>query len=204
MLKIGLTGGIASGKSTICQLFSGYDIEIIDADIIAHQLVKSGQTCLDKIIDVFGKHVLLANGELDRAQMRELIFSDRNAKQQLEGILHPNIRQQLLKQSEDVLSPYCILSIPLLIEADMLSLVDRVLIVDVDEKKQIDRVCQRDNVSSTQAQAIINSQISAAQRKSIADDIIINNDSQDNLALKVANLHKKYLQLVNDQAIGCQ
>ncbi|MBL4638741.1 MAG: dephospho-CoA kinase [Proteobacteria bacterium] len=132
MLKIGLTGGIASGKSTVCQLFSALGIEIIDADIIARQLVEPAQPCLKKIIQTFGNHVLLENGELDRAQLRQLIFADEKAKQELENILHPNIRQQLIKLSDDVSSPYCILSIPLLVETDMTALVDRILVINIE------------------------------------------------------------------------
>mgnify|MGYP000075881967 CR=1 FL=1 len=203
MLKIGLTGGIASGKSTACQLFSALGIEIIDADIIARELVEPNQPCLKQIIQTFGKQVLLANGALDRAQLRQLIFSNKGAKQQLEGILHPNIRKQLIKQSEKVVSPYCILSIPLLIEANMIPLVDRVLVVDIAPEEQLQRVCQRDNISTSQAKAIISSQSSASQRKSLANDIIDNNKSPESLDLVVTQLHKKYLDIANNISTGC-
>lgn len=197
MMKVGITGGIASGKSTICQLFSDNDIDIIDADFIALQLVQPGQDCLNRVVQTFGSQVLLENGELNRPEMRQLIFSDSIAKQQLENILHPEIRRQLQTQSKYASSPYCILSIPLLIEADMLSLVDRVLVVDVDKKKQVERVCQRDNISLSQAQAIIDSQVSSSQRQAIADDIIINNTSKEKLTKEVAKLHKRYLEIAN-------
>ncbi|OUR65519.1 dephospho-CoA kinase [Methylophaga sp. 42_25_T18] len=204
MLKIGLTGGIASGKSTVCQLFSAHGIEVIDADIIARQLVEPDQPCLKTIIQTFGKKVLFENGDLDRAQLRQLIFADDNARQQLESILHPRIRQQLIKLSDDATSPYCILTIPLLIEANMIPLVDRVLVIDLELTEQLNRVCQRDNISPLQAKAIISSQSSASQRNSVADDIINNNNSPESLTELVSQLHKKYLDIVNTMTTGCQ
>lgn len=197
MLKVGLTGGIASGKSTLCRLFSDLGIDIIDADIIARQLVKPNQPCLNNIIRSFGDKFLLQNGELDRAQLRQYIFSNPKAKQQLEDILHPNIREQLILQSDKASSPYCIISIPLIVEANMIDLVDSVLVIDIAAKEQLKRLCQRDDISLSQANAIIASQCSSAQRKSIADDIIDNNKNPKYLNLAVAQLHKKYLDLAN-------
>jgi len=195
MLKIGLTGGIASGKSTVCQLFSKYGIPIIDADIIARQLVEPDQTAYNEIINVFGTQACLSNGELDRQYLRQLIFSDDGAKQQLEAILHPRIRQQLIQQSDIQHSAYCILAIPLLIESNMTSLVDRVLVIDIDETHQLNRLCKRDAISAPDAQLIINSQASRQQRLANADDIISNNHSAQQLEEIVANLHNKYLSL---------
>ena len=192
MLKIGLTGGIASGKSTVCDLFSQHNIPIIDADVIAKELVEPNQAALKEIVALFGDDILLNNGTLDRKQLRQLIFSDPEAKRQLEDILHPRIRQQLIQQSSRLSAPYCILVIPLLLEANMLDLVDRVIVVDTDETQQIKRICQRDNISSIDAQAIISSQATIKQRLAIADDIISNNTSIESLALLVDKLHKKY------------
>lgn len=204
MLKVGLTGGIASGKSTVSQLFSDLGIDIIDADLIARQLVEPGQYCLDEITQTFGEKVLLNNGELDRQQLRQLIFSDPEAKQQLEIILHPKIRQQLITQSDNSSSPYCILSVPLLIEAKMTSLVNRILVIEIGADEQLKRLCQRDNISHTQALDIVAAQGSSQQRTSIANDIIINNNSPAELNAKVQNLHEKYLQLAKTISIGCQ
>ncbi|MBE9532877.1 MAG: dephospho-CoA kinase [Proteobacteria bacterium] len=192
MLKVGLTGGIASGKSTVCDLFSQHNIPIIDADVIAKELVEPNQAALKEIVILFGDDILLNNGSLDRKQLRQLIFSDPEAKRQLEDILHPRIRQQLIQQSSRLSAPYCILVIPLLLEANMLDLVDRVIVVDTDETQQIKRICQRDNISSIDAQAIISSQATIKQRLAIADDIISNNTSIESLALLVDKLHKKY------------
>jgi dephospho-CoA kinase len=204
MLKVGLTGGIASGKSTVSQLFSTLGIDIIDADLIAHQLVEPGQDCLDKITQTFGENFLLNNGELDRHQVRQLIFSDPEAKQQLEAILHPKIRQQLIIQSDNSSSPYCILSVPLLIEAKMTSLVNRILVIEIGPDEQLKRLCQRDNISDSQAIDIVEAQSSSQQRTSMADDIIINNNSLEKLNVVVGSLHKKYLDLAKTISIGCQ
>jgi dephospho-CoA kinase len=204
MLKVGLTGGIASGKSTVSQLFSTLGADIIDADLIAHQLVEPGQDCLEKIIQTFSKKILLNNGELDRQQLRQVIFSDPEAKQQLEAILHPKIRQQLITQSDNSSSPYCILSVPLLIEAKMTSLVNRILVIEIDADEQLKRLCQRDDISNSQAVDIVAAQSSSQQRTSMADDIIINNNSPEELNLEVENLHKKYLDLAKTISTGCQ
>ena len=195
MLKIGLTVGIASGKSTVCQRFTELGITVIDADIIARQLVEPGQTCLEQIVTLFGPEILHANGQLDRGQLRELIFTNAQAKQQLEQILHPAIRQQLLEQSNNIDSAYCILSVPLLIESNMTTLVDRVLVIETTNEKQVQRVCTRDGVTAEQAKAIINSQCSPTQRKQVADDIIINDQATEPLIELVSELHKKYLKM---------
>ena len=197
MLKIGLTGGIASGKSTICQLFSDRGINIIDADIIARQLVEPHQSCLTQIVQSFGTQILLDTGELDRSQLRRLVFADLKMKHQLEKILHPRIRQQLIIQSNAALSPYCMVCIPLLIESNMFELVDRVLVIETSVDTQLDRVCKRDNTSLQQAKKIIASQSTRHQRANIADDIINNNHSAENLNIIVKKLHEKYLDLAN-------
>jgi len=204
MLKIGLTGGIASGKSTVCRLFSQYGIPIIDADVIARQLVEPKQEAYNEIIRTFGNDICLPNGELNRQHLRKLIFSDGNAKLQLERILHPRIRLQLFQQSNVLNAPYCILAIPLLIEAEMTELVDRVLLIDIDLPLQLTRLCERDNISVGDAKLIINSQVNRQQRLSCADDIIANNNGTENLKKQVDELHKKYLSLANNSPSSCQ
>tara|TARA_R110002050_G_scaffold9504_1_gene32878 strand:- start:18130 stop:18765 length:636 start_codon:yes stop_codon:yes gene_type:complete len=204
MLKIGLTGGIASGKSTVCRLFAQYDIPIIDADVIARQLVEPQQAAYKEIIRTFGHQICLSNGELNRQHLRQLIFSDDKAKQQLELILHPRIRMQLLQQSNALHSPYCILAVPLLIEANMTQLVDRVLLIDIDLPLQLTRLCERDNITVDDAQLMINSQTSRQQRLVAADDIITNNNGLDNIKKNVENLHNKYLSLANNSLSSCQ
>lgn len=204
MLKIGLTGGIASGKSTVCRLFAQYGTPIIDADIIARQLVEPKQEAYNEIIHTFGDDICLPNGKLNRQHIRQLIFSDDNAKQRLEMILHPRIRMQLIQQSTALNTPYCILAIPLLVEANMAGLVDRVLVIDIDLSLQLARLCERDNLPVDDAQLIINSQVSRQQRLACADDVIANNTSPETLKKQVDFLHKKYLSLANNSPSSCQ
>ncbi len=204
MLKIGLTGGIASGKSTVCRLFAQYGVPIIDADIIARQLVEPKQEAYNEIVRTFGDTTCLPNGELNRQYLRQLIFSDDKAKQRLEMILHPRIRMQLIQQSTALNAPYCILAIPLLVEANMAGLVDRVLVIDIDLSLQLSRLCERDNMPVHDAQLIISSQVNRQQRLACADDVIANNNGPENLKKQVDKLHKKYLALVNKSPSSCQ
>ena len=198
MLKIGLTGGIASGKTTICNMFSQLTIPIIDADIIAYELVEPNKDAYIKIVQLFGRDILQKDNALNRKKLRKLIFSDPIAKKQLEAILHPQIRQQLQRQSTQQPAPYCILAIPLLIEANMIDLIDRVLVIDTDESLQINRLCQRDNMSTNEAHTIISSQSGRKEKLAVADDVVINSGSIDALRITINELHKKY------SAISCQ
>lgn len=193
--KVGLTGGIASGKSTVTDLFSGLGVTVIDADVIARELVVVGSTCYQQIVAVFGPEMLLEDGNLDRKKLRQLIFSDPAAKQQLENILHPVVRRELIRRADQSISPYCILSVPLLLEADMTDLVDRILVIDVAESIQLERLRQRDQLNDTDASAMISSQRSRQQRLTIADDVISNDVSLTELADIVSKYHQKYLQL---------
>ncbi|MFW5425718.1 MAG: dephospho-CoA kinase [Methylophagaceae bacterium] len=200
MLKIGLTGGIASGKSTVCALFKRYEVPIIDADTIARQLVESNEDAYAEIIQNFGQSILQKNKAINRKKLRQIIFSDPTAKQVLENILHPKIRQQLILKSQQQYSSYVILDIPLLIESKMVDLVDRVLVIDINPDLQRSRLQQRDDISSGQAQIMINTQSSQDQRLAQADDIIDNNNDASTLSKQVELLHKKYIKLSN----GCQ
>lgn len=200
MIKVGLTGGIASGKSTVCQLFNNLGIVIIDADIIARELVEVGKPCYQAIVESFGHQVVKEKGVLNRQYLHQLIFSNPTAKQQLEQILHPAIRQQLLEQAKLVQSPYCILAIPLLVEANMVGLVDRVIVIDVNPETQLQRLVTRDGMTPIQAQLIINTQCSRMDRLAIADDVIDNNKSADELVKIVDQLHAKYLKLAKNHS----
>lgn len=196
MLKIGLTGGIASGKTTVCNLFADSGIHIIDADVIARQLVEPNQPCLTEIEQQFGSQYLSANGELDRAQLRKIIFNDPEAKSKLENILHPNIRKQMLIQANAVESPYVIFCVPLLIESNMHTLVDRVLVIHASEQTQLERLCKRDQIELELAQNMLRAQLTNEQRLSHADDIIENETDAKQLAEKVKQLHNQYLNTV--------
>lgn len=204
MLKIGLTGGVASGKSTVCRLFSQRGVTIIDADDIARELVEIDQPCYLNIVNAFGPAFLLKNRQLDRAKLRHFIFSDLAAKQQLEMILHPPIRQQLIERSQVVQSPYCILAIPLLIEANMTDCVDRILVIDTTKQNQLDRLCKRDHISLALANNMISQQSSHQQRLALADDVIANDSTIQHLEKVVSQHHEKYLNLANSSSNGCQ
>lgn len=193
MLKIGLTGGIGAGKSTVAALFNAYGVPIMDADLIAHQLTQTGQAALAEIVCVFGESILHENGALNRAQMRNLVFSNPDKKQQLEAILHPLIYAQMQAQIDLLDCPYCIVCVPLLIENQKTAFVDRVLVVDCPESVQIQRVMQRNGLSLAQIQAIMATQVSRAERLKSADDILDNSSATRSLAPQVKKLHNSYL-----------
>lgn len=195
MLVIGLTGGIGSGKSTVSDLFRKLGVAIIDTDIIARDLVQPGEDALHEIIHTFGSSILQTDGQLDRKQLGQITFSDTSSRKQLEAILHPRIRQAMLAQLNAVTGPYAIVVIPLLFESAQQSTVDRILVVDCDENTQIQRVKKRDQRSEQQIKNIIQSQTSRKNRLAHADDVIVNNDSHEELAQQVAQLHQKYLKL---------
>ena len=195
MLKIGLTGGIASGKSTVCNIFSQLGVAVIDADEIARELVEIGKPCYLDIINTFGTAFLSKNQQLDRAKLRQLIFSDHLAKLELETILHPSIRRELLELSNKVESVYCILAIPLLIETNMDTAVDRILVIDITEKNQLERLCKRDHLAPTLANNMIHQQSTRSQRLAMADDVITNNTGVQKLENSIKLLHETYLKI---------
>jgi dephospho-CoA kinase len=195
MLKIGLTGGIGCGKSTVARLFSELDTPVIDADEIAHHLVEKGQPALKRIAQEFGQTILNEDGTLNRSTLKDLVFSDSRHKQTLEAILHPLIYQTIQSEIENISASYCIICIPLLIETDKIRSVDRVLVVDCPVETQIKRVETRDRLSIEQIKAILENQVSRAVRISQADDIIDNSEIETGLAEQVKKLHNLYLSL---------
>ncbi|MCD9472275.1 dephospho-CoA kinase [Photobacterium phosphoreum] len=192
---IGLTGGIGSGKTTVANLFGDYGIDLIDADIIARDVVAIGSRGLCRIIEKFGNSILLNDGNLDRSQLRAAIFSDPHLKNWLNQLLHPLIREQMLADIDRATSPYCLLIVPLMVENNLQTLTDRLLVVDVDQQTQIMRTQQRDNVSLEQIKNILAAQASRQQRLDAADDIICNNGDNQALLTQVAQLHQHYLAL---------
>lgn len=192
---IGLTGGIGSGKTTVANLFGDYGIDLIDADIIARDVVAIGSVGLARIVEKFGSSILLADGNLDRSQLRAAIFSDPHLKNWLNQLLHPLIREQMLADIDRATSPYCLLIVPLMVENNLQTLTDRLLVVDVDQQTQIMRTQQRDNVSLEQIKNILAAQASRQQRLDVADDIICNNGDNQALLTQVAQLHQHYLAL---------
>ena len=198
-MRIGLTGGIASGKTTVCSLFAELGIDIIDADLAARQVVEPGQAALQEIVRQFGSGMLNADGRLDRQQMRQRIFSMPASRATLEAIIHPRVRELMLLQAEESHSAYCILCIPLLVENQLQSMVDRVLVIDVETAIQKTRLVARDASQPDQVDAILAVQASRAQRLAAADDVIENNRDRAHLEPQVAALHLKYLQLFGHQ-----
>ncbi|MEZ9720804.1 dephospho-CoA kinase [Vibrio splendidus] len=193
---IGLSGGIASGKTTVANLFNEhFNIDIVDADIVAREVVAVGSDGLKQITDHFGEAILLEDGALNRSKLRELIFSDPTEKQWLNDLLHPMIRNKIDSDLSKVTSPYALLVAPLLVENQMQGMADRVLIVDVPKEVQIERTMSRDNVSKEQVTSILKSQASREQRLAVADDVIKNHTKNQELLPQITDLHQKYLAI---------
>ncbi|WP_318402426.1 dephospho-CoA kinase [Photobacterium leiognathi] len=199
-LVIGLTGGIGSGKTTVANLFADtYGIDIIDADIVAREVVEPNTFGLNAIIEKCGKEILLEDGTLNRAKLRDAIFSQPELKTWLNNLLHPLIREKMQQDINQSQSPYCLLVVPLMVENNLQTMTNRLLVVDVDEQVQIQRTQQRDNVSIKQIKNILASQASREQRLDAADDVITNNGDNKALVSQVEQLHLQYLKMSQDQ-----
>lgn len=193
-LKIGLTGGIASGKSTVADMFAELGIPVIDTDVIARDLVMPGLPALAEIRERFGEGVIDGSGNLDRAAMRKLVFSNDQARRDLEAILHPRIGAETRRQSAEANGPYQVIVVPLLLESQLRQFVDRVLVVDCSEETQIRRLTARDTESAEQARRILAAQASRQDRLAIADDVIRNDRDLAHLRDQVLQLDRKYRQ----------
>ena len=201
MYVVAITGGIGSGKTTIANQFAALGIEVVDADLIAREVVAPGTPALAAIVNHFGAEMLTEQGLLDRRALRERIFSDPAAKFWLNALLHPIIRSEMLRQCAAVSSPYCLLVVPLLVENRLTELADRVLVIDVDEATQIERTCHRDGVSREQVQAILASQASRTERLAMADDVLDNQSGTTETILeRILALHETYLAFASQQA----
>ena len=196
---IGLTGGIASGKTTVANLFHDlYGIEIVDADIVAREVVEPGGEGLKAIEERYGSNILLADGTLNRAKLREYIFTSDEEKTWLNQLLHPMIRRKMRADMTKVSSPYALLVIPLMVENNLKNLTNRVLVVDVDEQTQRQRTMDRDQVPVEQVDSILAAQASRSQRLAIADDVIENNATNEELLPQITELHQKYLEMCRE------
>jgi dephospho-CoA kinase len=195
ILRIALTGGIGSGKSTVTSIFEQLGVPVIDSDIISRDIVKPGSICLNKIIQEFSKNILTDNGTLDRKKLRSIVFNNNEKRRKLENILHPAIFEEIDNQVNKVDFPYCLIVIPLLTETNMMDNFDRVLVIDVPENVQLQRASQRDNTSIENIEKILKSQSSRQQRLQFADDVIDNNLTLDKLRDEVSDLHKKFIAL---------
>ncbi len=194
-LTIGLTGGIASGKSAVAQAFEHLGVPVLDADRVSREIVIPPSVTLDAIVSEFGSDFLQADGTLDRRRLRVHAFADADARRRLEQITHPAIRQRLRRWRDSQTAPYCVLAAAILLESGMATLVDRVLVVDTPENVQKTRLAARDNVSATLADQMISAQLSRTERLARADDVIENTSSLEQLRAQVARLHSQYLNL---------
>ena len=194
-LRVGLTGGIASGKSTVADRFAELGASVIDTDVIAREVVGPGQPALDEIRTAFGPDVIGADGSLDRRALRRVVFADAAQRRALEAIVHPRIRAETLRQAEAADGPYQLIVVPLLAESPLLQAVDRVLVVDCSETTQIARLMQRDTESEDHARQMLAAQSSRATRLSVADDIISNDGNLEDTLQQVDRLDAVYRSL---------
>lgn len=197
MFTVALTGGIASGKSTVERRFALRGVGIIDADILAHEVVAPGTPGLAEIVEAFGDGVLAADGSLDRKAMRERVFADADARRRLEGIVHPRVRHAMQEALGNMRGSYCLVVIPLFVESGEYGWVDRVLVVDVDRQTQIDRLLRRDGITPELAEAMLDAQATREQRLAMADDVIDNTSDLETLDAAIDALHEKYLVLAD-------
>ena len=194
-LRVGLTGGIASGKSTVADLFADLGVPVIDTDVIAREVVAAGEPALEDIRHEFGDDVFDKNGELDRAAMRQIVFSDDDARRRLEAILHPRIQAAAVEQAGRVGGRYQLVVVPLLTESPIREFVDRILVVDCEESTQIRRLMARDAESEGQARRILVAQASRDERLKVADDVVHNDGDLAATLEQVKTLHHQYLAL---------
>jgi len=200
-LIVGLTGGIGCGKSAASQFFSELGIDVIDTDVISQRLTQPVGAAIPLIQEEFGKNFITADNALDRSKMRQLVFSNDNARLKLENILHPLILQETLLHIEQSHSPYIILVVPLLLEnSEYRALVQRILVIDCEEEQQLRRTMSRSQLSEQQVKAIMAAQVSRETRLQSADDVIVNNQDSAHLRTQVLQLHHTYLLLSQDLA----
>lgn len=192
---VALTGGIGSGKTTIANAFAARGIDVVDADVIARQVVEPGQPALNAIRKKFGEEVILPDGMLNRAALRQRIFTVPEEKTWLNALLHPLIQAETQRQLAITTSPWCLWVVPLLVENNLQHLANRVLVVDVDRDTQLSRTMARDGVTREQAEHILAAQVTRERRLAVADDIIDNGGSPDAVAARVALLDRRYRQL---------
>ncbi len=193
-LRIGLTGGIASGKSTVAGLFAALGVPVIDTDQVARDIVQPGSPALAAIVERFGSAVLHADGQLDRRALRSLVFANAQARADLEALTHPAIQAETAARSARAGGHYQLIAVPLLAEKSLKSRYDRVLVIDCDPELQRRRLVVRDGSTLAEAQAILDAQASRAQRLALADDVIVNTGEIRDLATQVEALHEKYLK----------
>ena len=196
-LKIGLTGGVASGKTTVSDFFKGLGISVIDADVISHEVTQPDGSAFEEIISSFGSNILDENGLIDRKKMRSIIFDDASKKEMLERIIHPKVREEMFDSMSKSNDHYLIVSVPLLVETGMNQMMDRTLVVDCSEETQIERLIHRDKITLDEAKSILRNQTSRSNRLKAADDLIVNekNVTLNELEKEVLELNERYSKL---------
>jgi len=195
MLKIGLTGGVASGKSAAARRFAALGVPVVDADDLAREAVAPGSDGLRAVVEAFGPDILAADGSLDRRRMRQRVFGDSGARRRLEAIVHPRVRVLLDDRLAALQAPYAIVAVPLLVESGLAAEMDRVLVVDAPEQLQIRRLMERDGETESGAQRMLEAQAGRSERLAAADDIIVNDGTLEQLDASVRHQHRRYLAL---------
>jgi len=193
MIRIGLTGGIGSGKSAVARRFTELGVPVIDADAVARAVVEPGEPAYFQIVAQFGRDILAGDGRIDRAALRRQVFENPDKRRQLEAIVHPHVRAEMEQRVAEIDAPYCVLMIPLLLETGLTDRVDRVLVVDADDEQRVSWIRQRDGLDEAQIAAIMAAQVSRAERLAAADDCICNDGSIADLERQVDRLHRDYL-----------
>jgi len=198
VFRVGLTGGIASGKSTVAGFFGELGADVIDTDAISREQVAPGTPALARIVERFGQGVLTPEGALDRRRLRAIVFADPASRRDLEAILHPPIRAEALARAAASGAAYAMLVVPLLFESGFHRLVDRTLLVDCPESQQIERLMARDGLTGAEARAMLAAQMTRGQRQRLADDCIDNAGTLASTRSRVRELHERYLQLATN------
>ncbi len=198
MLRIALTGGIASGKTTVSDLFAELGVPVIDADVAARAVVAPGSAGLQQLVELFGSAIVQENGELNRRLLRERIFADNHARARVNALLHPLIRHHMQQTAATFQTPYCLYVIPLLLETGQADEYDRVVVVHADRATRIARLCQRDQINVAAAEAILAAQSSDEQRLAIADHVIDNDGDRAHVQSQVLQLHQQFLLLATE------
>ncbi|MEE8249137.1 MAG: dephospho-CoA kinase [Gammaproteobacteria bacterium] len=202
MFRVGLTGGIASGKTTVAALFTDLGAGLVDTDRVAREVVAAGEPGLEAIVEAFGADILLDSGDLNRSALRAIVFGDPDERRKLEALLHPLIRARTLAQLEALEAPYAVVVVPLLVETDFAQFVDRVLVVDCPRELQLERLVRRDQISAADAEAILAAQVDRETRSAHADDILDGSQSLPMTRERVGILHTDYLRRAADSNNG--
>lgn len=198
MFRVGLTGGVASGKTTVAALFTELGAGLVDTDQVAREVVATGEPGLEAVIEAFSADILLDSGDLNRSALRAIIFRDPDERRKLEALLHPLIRARTLSQLEAIEAPYAVVVVPLLVETDFAQFVDRVLVVDCPRKLQLQRLVRRDQISATDAEAMVAAQVDRKTRSARADDLLDGSQSLATTRKRVGILHTDYLRRAAD------